>query len=747
MLPAAVDRKPEPQPGNAASVATSAVTAWQRVRTQTGIILTVGTCVIALLWLIMIDVIVNERHAAIEHARAEVTNLSAAFQSEVSQTMKSVARAMDAMAGRMRTAQGQFDIREWAGDIPLFADLAFYAAVIGPDGRLLSTTLDAHPPPDSFGDREHFSVHLDGTFKGIFVSKPLRGRMSGQIVLQVSRRVDAADGRFLGVIVFSLAPGQLTTLHNSIDLGPRGMLAVIGTNDQIVRARFIAGNEDGDLGAGERVPPLPRDGDDGAPAQIVIRESAIDHVTRLFGNRDVAGFPLRVVVGFDLSDVLAPAARHAALIETTGVIATLMLVGLMALLTVEIRRRNDREIKLREEQARLAEEIAQSSAMQGQLRASEARLRDFAEMASDWFWEQDAELRFVPVSFAGLPLAADVQSIYGKRRWEVNDTSQAPEQWASHQIDLLARRPFRDFRFARPANGGKVQHVSINGDPMFDESGGLVGYRGTGRDITALVEAEAELRRSKEQAEASSTAKSTFLANMSHELRTPLNAIIGFAELILVRRTGKITDDHVEWAGDILASGRHLLDLINDVLELSRIEAGRYDLADDHVDLGIVSRSCMAMIRSLTDKSQVRIECSIPSGAAVLRADQRSIKQVVLNLLTNAVKFTPAEGVVSVRIERATDGAVSLVVADTGIGIDPEALPKLGKPFVQADASTSRRYGGSGLGLAISNRLVALHGGSLTINSVLGQGTSVWVTFPESRNMPALGQVDTLAAN
>ena len=116
---------------------------------------------------------------------------------------------------------------------------------------------------------------------------------------------------------------------------------------------------------------------------------------------------------------------------------------------------------------------------------------------------------------------------------------------------------------------------------MFDEAGGFVGYRGTGRDITAMVEAEAELRRSKEQAEASSTAKSTFLANMSHELRTPLNAIIGFAELILRAANRRITDEYVEWAGDILASGRHLLDLINDVLELSRIEAGRYDLADD----------------------------------------------------------------------------------------------------------------------------------------------------------------------
>jgi PAS domain S-box-containing protein len=747
MQPAVVNQTTERQPGDAAAVTRHPATRWPWARAQIGIILIVGTCVIALLWLIMVDVILNERRAAIEHARAEANNLSAAFQSELSQTLNSVARAMDAVADQMRAAHGAFDVHEWARDIPLLAAATIQAGIIGPDGRIVASTLDAHPAPIDLSDREHFRVHLDGKYHGLFISKPIIGRLSGQASIQVSQRVDAADGKFLGVVVFSLAPGQLTTLNRSIDLGPGGLLAVVGTTDQVIRARFATGSENSNFGAGERVPPLPPTVDETAPVQTMIRESVVDRVTRLFSMRNIPGFPLRVAVGFDLSEVLAPAARHAALIETTGVIATLMLIGLMALLTVEIRRRNDRETELRDEQARLAAEIALGAEVQGRLRASEARMRDFAEMASDWFWEQDAELRFVPVNFAGAPLASDMQSLHGKRRWEVNDTSQAPEQWANHQIDLLAHRPFRDFRFARPAHDGKVQHVSINGDPIYDETGSFAGYRGTGRDITDLVEAEAELRRSKEQAEASSTAKSTFLANMSHELRTPLNAIIGFAELILTQRTGRVDGDHVEWAGDILASGRHLLDLINDVLELSRIEAGRYDLADDNVDLATVSRSCLAMIRSLADKSQVRTECTIPAGAAVLQADQRAIKQVVLNLLTNAVKFTPPGGVVSVRMERGADGAISLLVTDTGIGIDPEALPKLGKPFVQADASTSRRYGGSGLGLAISSRLVALHGGSLTISSVLGQGTEVRVMFPEVRVVVPLGAVDVIAAN
>jgi signal transduction histidine kinase len=427
------------------------------------------------------------------------------------------------------------------------------------------------------------------------------------------------------------------------------------------------------------------------------------------------------------------AIEHVRLIVATGLIATSMVLGLMILLVLEIRRRNDREDRLRDEQARLAAEVAQGVKVQERLRSSEARLRDFAEMASDWFWEQDAELCFAPVSVEPPPLATDNQSIFGKRRWEVNDTGQDPDGWAAHICDLMARRPFRDFRFARPATDGRVQHVSINGVPVFDETGAFRGYRGTGRDITDLIAAEEKLRRSKEEAEASSKAKSAFLANMSHELRTPLNAIIGFSELMHGRKTGRITDEYVEWAGDILASGRHLLDLINDVLELSRIEAGRYELIEDEVDLGALTRGCLAMVRGEAERHRVRIDCGVAARDVVLRADRRSVKQVVLNLLTNAVKFTPAEGVVSIRVEARAAGGISLIVADTGIGIDPAALPKLGTPFVQADASTSRRYGGTGLGLAISVRLMELHGGSLAISSTFGEGTTVSVTFPASR--------------
>ena len=173
--------------------------------------------------------------------------------------------------------------------------------------------------------------------------------------------------------------------------------------------------------------------------------------------------------------------------------------------------------------------------------------------------------------------------------------------------------------------------------------------------------------------------------------------------------------------------------MINDVLELSRIEAGRYDLADDKVELAVVVRTCLRMVRLRAEEGRVRLDCAMVDPDVVLRADRRAMKQILLNLLANAVKFTSANGTVSVRTERAANGYIALVVADTGIGIDPSKVGSLCEPFTQADASISRTYGGSGLGLAISRKLVTLHGGTLTVESIPGQGTAVRLTFPASR--------------
>jgi signal transduction histidine kinase len=173
------------------------------------------------------------------------------------------------------------------------------------------------------------------------------------------------------------------------------------------------------------------------------------------------------------------------------------------------------------------------------------------------------------------------------------------------------------------------------------------------------------------------------------------------------------------------------LDVINDVLDLVTIDAGRLELADDRVDLAVVARACRGMVRAQAESNQVRVDCT--GSDAVVRADRRATKQIMINLVTNAVKFTPPRGVVTIRAESTAAGGIAIVVADTGIGLDAAALDSLCQPFTQADSSKSRKYGGAGLGLAIVRKLAAMHEGDFRIESELGKGTTASVAFPASR--------------
>ncbi|WP_230171031.1 ATP-binding protein [Rhizobium sp. CECT 9324] len=255
------------------------------------------------------------------------------------------------------------------------------------------------------------------------------------------------------------------------------------------------------------------------------------------------------------------------------------------------------------------------------------------------------------------------------------------------------------------------------------------------RQKTELSDANEKYLAEKQRAEAANKAKSEFLANMSHELRTPLNAILGFSEILLAGMFGPVgSPKYEEYAKDIHESGKHLLNVINDILDMSKIEAGQMKIRCETIDLGPLIEESMRLTAIPALEKNITVSQRVDNGLSVV-ADRRAMKQILLNILSNAVKFTNDGGKISLRAHKV-EGAVIVSIVDTGIGIPKNALNKIGNPFEQVQSQYAKSKGGSGLGLAISRSLVSLHGGSLRIRSREGQGTVVSLRIPDMIVMP-----------
>ena len=253
-------------------------------------------------------------------------------------------------------------------------------------------------------------------------------------------------------------------------------------------------------------------------------------------------------------------------------------------------------------------------------------------------------------------------------------------------------------------------------------------------DLAAQEDAAAAVLAAKRDAEYADRAKSEFLANMSHELRTPLNAIIGFSQMIRDQSLGPdATEVYLEYARDICGSGDHLLSIINDILDLSKIEAGETQLHEQELDVDAIVEASLILIKSRAQESGLALQSNIEAGGARLFADGRMTKQMLLNLLSNAVKFTGPGGSVSLRVVRGDQGGLKFSVTDTGIGIAQKDIPTALSSFGQVESSMTRRVDGTGLGLPLVASLAKLHGGGLELDSAPGTGTTATIWFPQER--------------
>lgn len=408
---------------------------------------------------------------------------------------------------------------------------------------------------------------------------------------------------------------------------------------------------------------------------------------------------------------------------------------------------------------------------QDALRESEKRFRRLIESVTDYIYTVQVR-NGAAVSTVHGPSCVTVTG------YESNEYDADPYLWYRmvHASDrervkawidrLLAGESTAAMEHRIHRKDGAVRWVRHSLVPKYDETGSLCAYDGLIADVTErktaeeavkryseeleekvrertaeVEESRRELESAKVRAETASKSKSDFLANMSHELRTPLNSILGFSDVLLDELFGPLNAKQREYVRDINESGQHLLSLINDILDLSKVESGRQELDLAEFAVNTLLGAAMAMFKEKSAKNGVALSLDAQeTDGLVIEADARKFKQVMFNLLSNAVKFTPAGGSVRVRARRIerpaeTDAphagpGVEIAVEDTGIGIKPGDLDKLFKPFSQIDSSYTRSHEGTGLGLALAHRLVALHGGRLRVESEFGKGSVFIVSLP-----------------
>ena len=664
----------------------------------------------------------DRREEALAHARRETANLGIVLAEQTARSLQ----AVDLVLEEIRAASLHLGVE----NPEQFTEMTSGEEV----HRLLASRLKALPQADTVGlisadgrlingsrvwpatgidvsDRDYYLYLRAHDDPGVFISAPVINRGHGAWSFFLARRVSGPHGEFLGIVLGAIDARYFEEFYQAIALDKSSSVSVF-RSDGTMLARYPHVEKM----MGEKLPPQ-------APFYDYVRAGGgsyrspgyVDGIARIVSVHPLRDFPLVVTVTISEDATLA-AWRRQSIFIGIGTLCTITGFALLFQALVVHSRSLERS--------------------EATLRESEARFRDFALASSDWFWETDENHCFTHLSEHIQSFGRDPTTSISRVPGDLaNDVFSDPANWQEHLAVLDRHEPFRDFAYTRKAGENAERVISVSGNPFFDDAGRFLGFRGTARDITEKVLAERALREAKAVAEAANSAKSQFLANMSHELRTPLNAILGFSEVLQNGIAGPLQSRQIEYVGLIRQSGEHLLHVINEILDLARIDAGKLELHEEVINPRRLIDSCIALVTDRANAGLLHLSVEIEEDVPRLMADWTRLMEILLNLLTNAIKFTELGGSIAVIAERANDGGFRFVVRDTGAGMTPSEIEIALELFGQVDAGLARPHEGTGLGLPLARKLAELHGGSLTIESEKGRGTTVIVTLPPTRTV------------
>ena len=666
------------------------------------------------------------REQAIEGYQRDITNIGVLLVEQMSRSLQAVdlvireTRERASAAGantpqKFTSLLGTEDFHRFLQDELKSLPQASAIVLVNAEGKVVNFSRRWPIPDIDISDRDFFRALREHDQADVLVTEPVKNRSAGTWTFYLVRRANGPRGEFLGIIQAAIEVKYLLDFFGAITLQRGGSVTVIRRDGTI-----LARHPDTDELMGKKLPPqsqwYARVVDGGGTFRTPA--AFLDGSARVVAVHPLKEYPLVVDVSILEAEALKSWRRQSTFIVVGAICAVIGFSVLFRILAVQFGRLED--------QARALSRGAEA------LRDSEQRFRDYAASASDWYWETGPDHRFTlqPEHVSGHPLDPGQRL---KRRIDVAaDVTQDPEKWREHMALLDRHEPFRDFVYQLRVEDGSLCIISVSGNPVFDASGRFLGYRGTGRDISHQVRAEEALRQAKEEAEAANRTKSQFLANMSHELRTPLNAIIGFSEVIRDARMGPVDARYRDYARDIHNSGDHLLRLINDVLDLAKVEAGRLELHEEPLDLCKLFLDCNRLIADRLGAGRLEFASTLPAEPPQIVGDELRLKQILLNLLSNAIKFTPPAGRIKLSAAVIAEG-LAIAVADTGIGMEPHEIAISLETFRQVDGAFARRFEGTGLGLPLAQRLAELHGGRLAITSTKGSGTVATLYLPARR--------------